>query len=137
MLVNNDFDNVIYCGDMNADFTRHSGHVSTVENHLNENNDSSIVLSNLFCSRKVSSLIFRLKLNALKTKFIKNIQCICGSSIGVKHILIHCQQIRPFLPRSFTSLKFSDDNLHNAVKNLQIIRPVAENLLQCPISHYL
>ena len=97
----------------------------------------SIVLSNSNCSRKVSGLIFRLKLNALKTMFVKNIRCICGTNISVTHILLNCQQIRTLLPIPFTSQRLSEDSLHHALSDLGTIRGIAECLLKCPISQYL
>ena len=105
--------------------------------NTNQSNCKPIVLSNLNCSRKISSLIFRLKLNALKTKFVKNIRCICGTTISVSHILLNCQQIRSLLPISFTTKRLSEDNLHHELADLKTMIGIAESLLKCPISHYM
>ena len=44
--------------------------------------------------RRVTSLIFRIKTNSLKTKFSKNAYCICGKHISLFHVLYNCQDIK-------------------------------------------
>ena len=105
--------------------------------NTNMSSDHATILSHLHCSRAVSGLIFRLRLNALRTKFVKNIQCICGSPINICHILLNCQQIRSFLPQSFTLKRYSEDNLHHALTDLRTVTSIAESLLKCPLSRYL
>ena len=43
--------------------------------------------------RNIISLMCRWKLNAFKTKFVKNIFCVCGSKITIEHIL-ECNNIK-------------------------------------------
>ncbi len=42
--------------------------------------------------------MYRLRLNAFKTKFCKEIYCICGETISVDHLLLHCNEIKKILP---------------------------------------
>eukprot|EP00745_Piridium_sociabile_P024426 TRINITY_DN38665_c0_g1_i27.p1 TRINITY_DN38665_c0_g1~~TRINITY_DN38665_c0_g1_i27.p1 ORF type:complete len:230 (+),score=6.96 TRINITY_DN38665_c0_g1_i27:65-691(+) len=54
-------------------------------------------------TRLVTSLVFRLRINALKTKFSKNAKCLCGEQITLDHILFQCKGITKFLPDSLIS----------------------------------
>ena len=45
-------------------------------------------------SRQLSSLMFKIRLNAFKTKFSKDIKCICGHQVSIKHLLLQCPNIK-------------------------------------------
>ena len=44
-------------------------------------------------TRKINSLMFRLRLNAYKVKYVKTVKCLCGAIINTEHILLHCPVI--------------------------------------------
>ena len=89
------------------------------------------------CCRTISSLIYRLKLDALKTKFVKTVRCVCGDKISTTHILLDCQQIRSLLPKSFTEKPPVKETLSAAFSNVDLIKDIAEKLLNSPVSAYL
>ena len=45
-------------------------------------------------SREISSTIFKLHLNALNTKYINNVSCICKKSLSIGHIIKECPVLR-------------------------------------------
>ena len=49
-------------------------------------------------TRSVLSLVYRLFLNDIKTKFSKDSMCICKDKITVYHILYNCQLTKSYLP---------------------------------------
>ena len=64
---------------------------------------SSIILKNLSTtrSRQIMSLMFKLRLNAFRTKFTKDIKCLCGNQITIKHFLLHCPIVNGQITKSF------------------------------------
>ena len=91
----------------------------------------------IFTSRQVISLFFRFKLNSLKTKFSKNISCICGHRLDISHILFSCQPIKPSLPKSFTDLSLTEDNLADLLQNTSVLCDIIQSLIQTPILPFL
>ena len=51
---------------------------------------SQIKLSILCMSRKSSRLLLRLRLNSWNTKYVKDVKCVCGEEITIKHLLLEC-----------------------------------------------
>lgn len=51
----------------------------------------------VFQQRKISSLICRLRLNAWKTKYCKNVVCICSMPISLNHVIFQCPAMKQFL----------------------------------------
>ena len=49
-------------------------------------------VKNLYC-RKIHTLMFRLRLNSYRVKYIKNQICLCGAIISTKHLCLHCPLI--------------------------------------------
>ena len=45
-------------------------------------------------SREISSTIFKLRLNALNTKYINNVSCICKKTLSIGHIIKECPVLR-------------------------------------------
>ena len=93
--------------------------------------------SNIHYFRLVTSLIFRLRTNSLKTKFSKNANCICGQHISLSHILFNCQDVRKLLPHSFTSKVFAEENLQDILSDSEVIIELVEALLHSPIANLL
>ena len=60
----------------------------------------------LSCNRNVVSLMYRLRLNSWKTKFVQNV-CICSSEMSIHHIFFEC----PILLAEYQ--KHSMDLIHN------------------------
>ena len=87
--------------------------------------------------RSQSSLIYRLKLDSLRTKFVKNIQCICGAPVTVNHILLECQIVRTFLPRTFSKKPPTRDTLSAALIDITTMNDISKALITCPVNSYL
>ena len=84
-------------------------------------------------SRQVTSLFFRFRLNALKTKFSKDIKCICGNKFHINHFLFNCQDLKPFLPKSFTDLLLTEDKLFDLLHNTSVLCDIVTCLIESPI----
>ena len=85
----------------------------------------------IYNQRNITSLIYRLKLNAFKTKFSKNITCLCGDKISNSHILSRSEHLKPFLP---AIPKYS---LEKILSDQKLLWDIAVALIQSPISRYL
>ena len=85
----------------------------------------------LYNQRNVTSLLYRLKLDAFKTKFSKNITCLCGERISSGHILSQCEDLKPFLPNI---PKYSFQKI---ISDHKILWDIVVALIQSPISRYL
>ena len=81
--------------------------------------------------RPVISLIHRLKLNAFKTKFSNNGQCICGDRITVFHILFNCRQLKQYLPL------IEENSLEKVLLNAPLMCDIALSLMHSPIGSLL
>ena len=86
-----------------------------------------------FYSRIVTGLFFRFRLNALKTKYSKNVKCICNDDLDIPHVLFRCQPLRRFLPKSFTDLSLQDTKLHDILDNFTVLGDIIKSLIQSPI----
>ena len=93
--------------------------------------------SHLHYFRLVTSLVFRIRTNSLKTKFSKSANCICGRHISLGHILYNCQNTRKFLPHTFTSNGSSEEDLQNKLNDPEVVTDLAEALLHSPIANLL
>ena len=81
----------------------------------------------------IVSLICRLKLNSIRTKYNKNIKCICGEKISPEHIILHCKGMEVFLPKhKETSL----DGFFSINNSILVISTV-KDLLNSPIANFL
>jgi len=74
-----------------------------ITNKINSLKSHDNILSNLanyykIFSRHIISLAFRLYLNAWKTKYCKNVTCLCKNNISINHILKECTEIKKYLP---------------------------------------
>ena len=72
------------------------------------------VLNNV--TRSVSSLVYRLLLNAIKTKFSKDIMYICKEELSVYPGLFNCQLMKSFLSPEWSS----DGHAHFSLRNLSL-----------------
>ena len=110
------------------DFSRK---IQDIESKLNLLSKSNSV------SRQVTSLFFRFRLDALKTKFSKDIKCICGSRLHISHILFSCQSLKPLLPKSFTDLSLTEDKLPDLLHNTSVLCDIIQCLIHSPILPFL
>ena len=110
------------------------------KNHKNESRISKTKpFGRIFlnCSRTVSNVIFRLKLDALKTKYVRDIKCPCSEPLSVNHILLDCQQIRAFLPITFREQNSTIDHLITSFSDPSAMISMAEGLLKSPVSNFI
>ena len=70
-------------------------------------------------------------LNAWKTKFCKNIICMCSEPLSIEHLLFHCDTLKPFLPVDFRNLNNSSNILFDHW--LQI----SSSLIKAPVGQFL
>ena len=59
--------------------------------------DIKTIKQNFSVNKKLLSTMYRWKLNAFKTKYVRNILCICGSKITPEHIVI-CNDMIKVIP---------------------------------------
>ena len=90
-----------------------------------------------FRSRMINSIYYRILLNALKTKFSKNVKCICGESFTLNHALFYCATLSNFLPKNFTEQKYTEDSLETIIANDNLVYDIAVNLFHSPVSKLL
>ena len=87
--------------------------------------------SNTFRSRQTVSLVYRFKLNAFKTKFVKGIKCCCGSEISGSHIIFECKDLKPFLPN------ITENSLEKVLNDFLLMFKICNCLLHSPVAHLL
>ena len=58
--------------------------------------------------RHIYSLMAKLRLNALKTKYCKDITCDCGLNLSVEHLLLHCPIIKKLIEDSILHSLFEE-----------------------------
>ena len=93
--------------------------------------------SHLHYFRLVTSLVFRIRTNSLKTKFSKNANCVCGRHISLDHILYNCEIIRKYLPHTFISNASSEEDLQDRLNDQEVVTDLVEALLHSPIANLL
>ena len=104
----------------------HDSQILTCENSL-----ISSKLRDVYNYRSTISLFYRFKLNAFKTKFSKNINCICGQNLTNTHILFQCKDLKQFLP------SFSCNSLDEILADSSLMLDIVLALTNCPIIRYL
>ena len=62
-------------------------------------------------SRKLSSTMFKLRLNAPNTKYKRGVTCLCGDHLHTEHILHHCPLISSNLKMYYSDKLVCRDNL--------------------------
>ena len=72
----------------------------------------SQIKSSILCmSRKSSRLLLRLRLNSWNTKYVKDVKCVCGEEITIKHLLLECHFLQDlYLQSNIDTKVFSDVN---------------------------
>ena len=59
-------------------------------------------------ARNLSSLLCRLTLNAWRTKYVKEVKCVCTKSISLSHLFFDCVYMTDILGEC--ALQRTDDN---------------------------
>ena len=94
------------------------------------NFDIQCMKNNLKTTRNLLSLMYRWKLDAFKTKYVKNAVCICGCKISPCHILV-CNSLKTFIP---VLMQNSSENIFGLPELTYNFLVSLEN---SPIGHYL
>ena len=89
--------------------------------------------STLYNTRMISTVFNRLSLDAVKTKYSKNVNCVCGEGFSLRHVLFDCNHLRPFLPKSFIENDFSVDNFKDIIKNSALMIDISYALIHSPV----
>ena len=77
-----------------------------------------------------NSIISRLRLNALKTKYVHSIKCNCGSPLTVEHLLLNCPKLK-------LNIIFNYSSLQTVLNSPPILTNISKYLLNNPISNLL
>ena len=105
---------------------------------INSKASSSNYLASL--SREIRSLLHRMRLNSLRTKFCKNIRCMCGETLGVGHLLINCPRARELYRKSGVC-SLSDGSSPSSVSKIlndySFLSSVCKCMLHSPVGIYL
>ena len=85
-------------------------------------------------SRPISRLIYKLKLNTWRTKFVKNITCMCSEKITINHIIFDCPQLLTLYEKhgvaddiricGTTDILFNDNNLMFKIASALVESPL-------------
>ena len=94
------------------------------------NLDIQRIKNNCGVTKTLLSLMYRWKLDAFKTKYVKGISCICGSKISPSHIL-SCNSLDKFIP------VLKQTNLDCVFNSPKLICDFFVSLEKSPIGHYL
>ena len=88
-------------------------------------------------SRVVSSLCYRLKLNALYCKHIDDVRCPCGERLLSKHILVHCPFTTEYLAKDLPSSRFSENDFSDIINDSALLLKIAKSLMNSPLGPFL
>jgi len=78
----------------------------------------------------LNSVISKIRLNSLKTKYTKHIACTCGAKLTINHILFLC----PIL--QYQQLH-KQDSLNSVLNSPPLLLDLAKNILTSPISNLI
>ena len=87
-------------------------------------------------NRLLTKLMYRLKLDALRTKFCKNVMCICGSKLSPRHVILQCELLEPCFPRRLTDrlLKMTFDQI---ISDKVLLLDIVKVLVRSPVGNLL
>ena len=77
------------------------------------------------------SLMYRFKLNAFRTKYVKDVNCICGEKITNSHVIFNCGHLKAFLP-AVPSL-----SLDQILSEPSLLLDIVLALIRSPIIQFL
>ena len=70
------------------------------------------------CTRYLSSFIYRMRLNAWKTKYV-NVRCFCGNTLSVHHVFFDCQLVKKALDDHGARFHPNIKNVNEILYNIQ------------------
>ena len=85
--------------------------------------------------RNLSCLIYKIRLNAWKSKFSKNVECACGHPINILHILFNCPILLPLFRMSGIDIA-QLGSLQNVVYSKEIAK-IASVISNSSIARFL
>ena len=90
--------------------------------HINLSKSMSEVFLPYNQTRKISKIVYRLKLNAWATKYTKDIHCICSTEtlITVQHILCDCPVLMELYKQS--NISFEENTLKKILLSEDLLR---------------
>ena len=74
--------------------------INSLLEHLMSTRSVLVKRDILSCSRHVSNLIYKMRLNSWKTKFSQNVTCACSQPISIEHIIFHCPILKSLFEES-------------------------------------
>ena len=103
---------------------------------VTSHNSLPVSIQQMKC-RKMSSLMFKLRLNAPRTKFKKNIHCPCGEPLSTEHILTTCSIIKNVLKTYYTTEfeKSQSLSIQDILNDFSMLKTFAEILSSSCISN--
>ena len=103
--------------------------------HFFKNKHKQVKSSILCMPRKSSRLLLRLRLNSWNTKYVKEVKCVCGEGITIKHLLHECNYLQDlYLQRNIDTKVFTDINI---LLYDEKIFEIVNILLDSPLSELL
>ena len=101
------------------------------------NHNIYITSPSLFTIRSVQCIFFRIHLNAIRTKFCKNVYCTCGAPFSLPHIFFSCFSISKYLPKAFVDQKYKEEDFNSIITNVGLLYSIAVSLFHSPIGKLL
>ena len=83
------------------------------------------------CPQHISSLVFKLKLNTWRTKFVKDLLCDCGSQMSIEHFILHCPSLE------IKDIIKSEDTMDTILSNNNLLIKISERIAQSKIHHLI
>ena len=88
--------------------------------------------------RHITSLVYRFRLNALRTKFCKNIKCICENQLSVKHLFVDCPKVKQLFDKTSLKLRLLKKNSFEDILNdFSMLCDISNLLNQSPVGIFL
>ena len=112
--------------------------------HLkNINLESTIIDKAKLChlssklTREIVCLSHRIRLNSIKTKFSKNVQCTCGTPLSIEHIFQICPEIRKCLSDKFITHIDTTHDMNTVLNDPLLLTDLSKSLINSPIGNLL
>ena len=88
--------------------------------------------------RNITSLVHRFRLNALRTKYCKNIICACGNELSVKHLLKECPNVKRLSYEHSAELGLLRKSPFEAILNdYKLLSNISQYLNSSPVGIFL
>ena len=84
------------------------------------------------CSRYVTRVIYKLRLNAWNTKYSQNVTCVCKNILSVKHILLECPITTELFQKNGYDFN-ACNNVRDILCNTDIINSIVKLIVYSPV----